>query len=207
VLIQTIPSLVSSHLRGSSVVRNDRRRSWYFWDSINGKAYQKGCAQLIANGKRVTRLFTLPEPCKENAALRKTYGKLLFQNMKEQRSEGVNVNVVVYDHRGIFAPEPELLSILQPCTGVSKARNLINRYTVRIENYPASNATCERSSTTGSIIYMIIIDDTYCQLKISGLPPCHTDNRNEVVLWTKKYDGLVSSARTDLEQLENEYCD
>lgn len=213
--VHELPPLVRHHLRGTSIVRNNRKRSWTWWDSPNGLEYQSLCDSVL-KGKDQSCVFFLPAASASNLHLRRQHGRALFMSMHRNCQTRSAVKVKIYNPDDL-APDSWLLPLLLSPVGPGTTLNLLDARCFRPgfgfredvcasggsfgqtgqvahpSDLVAAAAADKTGLPMGALIDMMIVDNAYVQLKGNCVPPCHSNDSAEVARWISRFQEWMDS--------------
>eukprot|EP00808_Paulinella_micropora_P003479 g69868.t1 len=177
--VKEIPLLVHKHLRGTSIVRNSRPRSWRWWDGPNGRDYAEACARLTAQRHVI---FFLPHATPDNCALRCKFGPALFAAMHRQQRTGSVVKALLYHPHELVSHAEWLHLTARPLPKSTEAFDLTHlpEPCAAAASLPTPAQHKPGQEPVGSLADLMIVDDAYVQLKLNGLPPMHSATSAEV---------------------------
>jgi len=208
-----LPKHVRFHMRGVSIISNDRPHSWRWWSASGGQNYQALCNDLLLRrGERnkeaqQTILYFLPRASTWNAKLRKQYGRQLLGTMESQRALGHNIFFQIYQPCELHSHEFEnYLRTTSLHTGhnAMDLRDYVPPFFLPVAINKNDTSTIHNNNTQedtdntreGGLIDLVISDSAYCQLKVHRLPPAHT--ATQVSNWVRLFDRWTLNACTEL---------
>lgn len=218
--LMDLPCRTLSHLRGVSIVTDDRLHSWKWWLSDGGRKYQALCDKELS-GKQQSLLYFLPAASVANKNFRGQYGNQLIAVMQSQMSKDIRVGFQLYSLGDLYSHELAQksrsatlhdavdmsgLNFEKVVFGWEKAESKLQANS-NFGSLPGYCETIEFSAAKvtprGSIIDMVICDSNYCQIKLHHSKPVHSVVQAEQ--WVLKFDGWMQSSSKDFDSLAKKW--